>query len=358
MRDNSGIDNLTKVITQTSFQPKYTFKMESERAMIFRKLRGIVMNTIAIRNSSIAFGIDEDLKRHFREIGRISFDANREDVESYELPIEDSESLPRTREVAKSIKKILNRLINNWIVTSSLTLDIYDNFIDAYETDPNFKPQGEILEILALTYDCYIQAYLTDISSKPNFWIETPEIFQQEHLENFQSLLEWRLENSFKISFADRISLFLNLTRFAYDINIENLINDYKNNMDIYIKNISNVLIKNVQCNFERILGDKLNDINISNSRDGLSTDNSKDFFWNPKAYDYSKEQGEIFDCQVSRLTQDFGGKYIIFENGKVIDSDDDEMTLLDRIAETSFYRERPDAIFCTFVPRCSSLQS
>jgi hypothetical protein len=74
--------------------------------------------------------------------------------------------------------------------------------------------------------------------------------------------------------------------------------------------------------------------------------------FWNPKAYDYSKEQGEIFDCQVSKLMQDFGGKYVIFENGKVIDSDDDEMTLLDRIAETSFYKERPDAIFCTFVPR------
>lgn len=223
--------------------------MESEHAMMFRKLRGVVMDTIAIRNSSIAFGINEDLKHHFKEIGRISFDANKEDVENYELPIEDSESLPRTKEVAKSIKKILNRLINNWIVTSPLTLDIYDSFIDAYETDPDFKPQGKILEILALTYDCYIQAYLTDISSKPNFWIETPELSQQKHLENFQSLLEWRLKNSFKISFVDRISLFLSLTSSAYGINVGDLIGEYRNNIDLYIQNISNILIENATSN-------------------------------------------------------------------------------------------------------------
>lgn len=354
MRGNSDMKKLTKVNAETEFQPKDISKNTSKYAKIFgHPLRGIVMNAIAIRNPSIGFSIDEDLKRRFKEISRISFDTNREDVDNYELPIEGSENLPRTKQVALLIKKILNRLINNWIVTSPLTLDIYDSFIDAYETDPDFKPQGEILEMLALTYDCYIQAYLTDISSKSSFWIETPELSQQKHLEKFQSLLEWRLENSFEISFLDRVSLLLSLKNLAYGINIKDLINDYRNNIDGYIKNISNVLIENAQCNLEEdILGDRLNGINISNSTDSFSADNAKGFFWNPKAYDYSKEQGEIFDCQVSILTQDFGGKYIIFEDGKVIDSDDDEMTLLDRIAETSFYRERPDAIFCTFVPR------
>jgi hypothetical protein len=157
MRDNSGIEDLTKVNTQTGFQLIYTFIMRSERAMIFRKLRGMIMDSVAIRNPSIAFGIDKNLKIRFKEIARISFDVSREDVESYELLIEDSEDLPRTREVVVSIKKILNRLINHRIVTSSLTLDIYDDFIDAYETDPNFKPQGEILEMLTLTYNCYIR---------------------------------------------------------------------------------------------------------------------------------------------------------------------------------------------------------
>jgi hypothetical protein len=34
------------------------------------------MDSMAIGNSSIAFGIDENLKSRFKEIGRISFDVN------------------------------------------------------------------------------------------------------------------------------------------------------------------------------------------------------------------------------------------------------------------------------------------
>jgi hypothetical protein len=348
MRGNSEIDNLAKVNTQIRFQPIYTFIMRSGHVMIFGKLRGIFMDSAAIRTPGIAFDIDRSLKARFQEIGKISFDINREDVENYKLPIEDSEDLPRTKEVAIYLKKILNRLINHRIVTSPLTLDVYNSFIDAYETDPGFEPQGEILNMLALTYDCYIQAYLTDISSKPNFWTEASELSRQKHLEKFQSLLEWRLENSLKIGFKDRISLFINLTNLAYGINVEYLVNDYENNINLYIHNISSILIGNAlpDLKSEQSILHRLNEEKNTSSHD------AKSLFWNPKAYDYSKKQGEIFDSQVSRLTQDFGGKYIIFENGKVIDSDDDEMILLDRVAETNFYKERPDAIFCAFVPK------
>jgi hypothetical protein len=79
---------------------------------------------------------------------------------------------------------------------------------------------------------------------------------------------------------------------------------------------------------------------------------NTSDLYWNPKAHDYIKEQKQIFRSHLPKLVEIFAGKYIIFENGQVVDSDDDEEILLDRISDTDFYKERPDAILCTFVPK------
>jgi hypothetical protein len=75
-----------------------------------------------------------------------------------------------------------------------------------------------------------------------------------------------------------------------------------------------------------------------------------KDLYWNPKAYDYLKEQQEIFDQCLPTLVEEYAGKYIVFENGRAIDFDDDEDMLLSRIANNESYRDRP-AIFCTFIP-------
>jgi hypothetical protein len=75
-----------------------------------------------------------------------------------------------------------------------------------------------------------------------------------------------------------------------------------------------------------------------------------KDLYWNPKAYDYLKEQQEIFDRCLLTLVEKYAGKYIVFENGQAIDFDDDEDVLLSRIANNESYQDRP-AIFCTFVP-------
>jgi hypothetical protein len=81
-------------------------------------------------------------------------------------------------------------------------------------------------------------------------------------------------------------------------------------------------------------------------------TYNVKDLHWNPKAYDYLKEQENIFYRHLPSLVENFGGRYVVFENGLVIDSDEDENSLLDRIGQTEFYKQRPDAILFTFVPR------
>jgi hypothetical protein len=80
--------------------------------MISGKLRGIFMDSAAIRTPSIAFGIDRSLKNRLKEIGKISFDISRQDVDNYELPIGDSEDLPRTKKVAISIQKSLNRRLS------------------------------------------------------------------------------------------------------------------------------------------------------------------------------------------------------------------------------------------------------
>ena len=76
-----------------------------------------------------------------------------------------------------------------------------------------------------------------------------------------------------------------------------------------------------------------------------------KDLFWNPKSHDYLKNQERIFSQYLPELIQHYPGKYIVFENGKVIDSDEEEMILLNRISENEFYDDRP-AIFYKFVPR------
>jgi hypothetical protein len=75
-----------------------------------------------------------------------------------------------------------------------------------------------------------------------------------------------------------------------------------------------------------------------------------KDLYWNSQAYDYLKEQEELFNQYLPALTEEYAGKYIVFENNHVIDSDDNEDMLLSRIASNDSYDEKP-AVLCVFVP-------
>jgi hypothetical protein len=75
-----------------------------------------------------------------------------------------------------------------------------------------------------------------------------------------------------------------------------------------------------------------------------------KDLYWNPQAYDYLKEQEELFNQCLPILIEGYAGKYIVFENNHVIDSDDNEDMLLSRIANNNSYDEKP-AVLCVFVP-------
>jgi Family of unknown function (DUF5678) len=82
--------------------------------------------------------------------------------------------------------------------------------------------------------------------------------------------------------------------------------------------------------------------------------DRSRDLFWSEPAFNYITKQGEIFDAMMDELVQEYAGKYVLFEDGKVIDADEDEDRLLDRVWETDFVKDRIakyNGVFCHLVP-------
>jgi len=58
----------------------------------------------------------------------------------------------------------------------------------------------------------------------------------------------------------------------------------------------------------------------------------SNDEIPDPKILDYMDHQAQLFDEKKSELLDYYLGKYIFFENGTVIDSDDHQTTLVLRI--------------------------
>jgi hypothetical protein len=75
-----------------------------------------------------------------------------------------------------------------------------------------------------------------------------------------------------------------------------------------------------------------------------------EDLIWNPQSYDYIKNQIHLFQLALPELIHKYAGKYVVFEDGKIVDSDLDRDILLDRVGETDFYKHR-EAIYCELVP-------
>jgi hypothetical protein len=69
------------------------------------------------------------------------------------------------------------------------------------------------------------------------------------------------------------------------------------------------------------------------------------------ESYDYIKNQDNLFSKFLPEIVQNYAGKYILFEDGRVIDSDSDEDILLDRVWESDFVKER-SSIFVKKVPQ------
>ena len=72
--------------------------------------------------------------------------------------------------------------------------------------------------------------------------------------------------------------------------------------------------------------------------RDGnLLSYQAKDLYSTAQGYNYVTNQGKIFDNCLPDLVSKYAGEYIVFEDGRVIDRDIDESTLLDRVWKTEF---------------------
>lgn len=79
-----------------------------------------------------------------------------------------------------------------------------------------------------------------------------------------------------------------------------------------------------------------------------------KDLYPTEVGYDYVTSQGKIFDACLPDLVSKYAGEYVVFEDGRAIDSDIDEDVLLNRIWQTEFAisrRDRYHGIFCELVP-------
>jgi hypothetical protein len=62
------------------------------------------------------------------------------------------------------------------------------------------------------------------------------------------------------------------------------------------------------------------------------------------------ESQQRQFNEKLIDLQKKYSGKYVLFEDGEVIDSDLDEDTLLDKVWETDFVKKR-NGIFVKKVP-------
>jgi hypothetical protein len=80
-----------------------------------------------------------------------------------------------------------------------------------------------------------------------------------------------------------------------------------------------------------------------------------KDLYPNEESYQYMVKQSKLFEASAPELIAKYGGHYIVFEDGEVIDFDEDENVLLERIWDTDFIKKRMGVdghgIYCHLVP-------
>lgn len=65
-----------------------------------------------------------------------------------------------------------------------------------------------------------------------------------------------------------------------------------------------------------------------------------KDLYPDDESYQYMETQGQLFDMSVSKLSNKYKNMYVHFEDGKVLDYDEDEETLIDRVLENNNYQD------------------
>ena len=96
-------------------------------------------------------------------------------------------------------------------------------------------------------------------------------------------------------------------------------------------------------------------EINNSEQDSDSSSHNLENLYPSQESYEYITRQKKIFEDCLPELIHQYAGKHILFEDGLVIDADEDEDTLLDRVWETDFVNQRMGinghGIYCHLVP-------
>jgi hypothetical protein len=308
MRDNSEMTDLTKVNTETQLQPEYTFKTDSKCAKIFGRFGNVFMTLIASNLYS------SHIQSQLHDL------------------------------VGDSLSSISKFVIS---YGESRTWDEWATYFEHKDLSTlNLREVGIFLVLCTRMQ----QSLLDKVSNSSFSWDSISLEEEAFHLECAAQLQEYLYENS-KISFRKKIVYYFSILRLCNEfwINFFSIVNEYD---DLCHKYVQTILKASREYTEKNILEDDGNITHTSDAKNDILTNNVRDLFWNPKAFDYLEKQEEIFNRYLPELLEKFAGKYIVFENGLVIDSDEDENSLLDRICDTEFYKQRPDAILLTFVPK------
>ncbi|MEM8718066.1 MAG: hypothetical protein AAGE84_01990 [Cyanobacteria bacterium P01_G01_bin.39] len=87
----------------------------------------------------------------------------------------------------------------------------------------------------------------------------------------------------------------------------------------------------------------------LASATDTLSSNNAsettrestiKELYPDQESYKYMETQGQLFDKSLPKLNQKYRDMYVHFEDGKVLDYDQDEDTLIDRVLENNNYQD------------------
>lgn len=65
-----------------------------------------------------------------------------------------------------------------------------------------------------------------------------------------------------------------------------------------------------------------------------------RELYPDEESYQYMETQGKLFDLALSELSRKYQGMYVHFENGQVLDYDEDEEVLIDRVLENNNYQD------------------
>jgi hypothetical protein len=205
MRDNSGIDDLTKVNTETEFQPKCIFKVRSKCVKIFVKLREVLMNAIPFSPD-----IHHDklpLDTFWKKIALVS-NENQGDKNSFQ-------GLKKSKIIAVEIKKILKKITNKYNASNDLAYDEYQDLIKEYCINKKLGENSKIEETLLWIYECYIVACMVENLEDPTYWKKLSPSDRRIYLDYGYYLTESREQYNNKYWKIVANSL-LSQTRFWY----------------------------------------------------------------------------------------------------------------------------------------------